>query len=124
MSDMYIIVKVWSTLAAIGVSGILILAVYKGPWTFALVFLFPAVNIGLNLVQNVLYVFSSGESFVLFFYVLLVLQSLYVVSLFGMTAWLAIPAQNREFTKVLNDIAKEYSGRGKAMNKTTQDRHI
>lgn len=112
MGGTSIIALILSALLGMCIPGIFALAVYRGPWTFSLVFLLPAASTIIDLLQNGLPALSSGESYMPLFYVLLVLQGLYGLYLLALTAWLSIPVRNREFAQVLNDISKEYSQRG------------
>lgn len=120
MGGTSIIIVIFSYLVAVGIPGIFALAVYRGPWTFSLMLLLPAVNTALDLIRNGLPALFSGESYIFLYYVLLAMQGLYVLYLLALTAWLAIPEKNREFAKVLNGIFGEYSQRVKEINDTTR----
>lgn len=99
----------WMLLAALGgllIPGIFVMAVWRGGWKLSLVLLLPAANALVSLFTDWLPMLREG-GYPTLFYVAFGVMVLLPVTLIGTTAWLSIPARNREYGDVLNGIHEE-----------------
>lgn len=93
-------------LAGLLIPGIFVMAVWRGGWKLSLVLLLPAANALVSLFGDWLPMLREG-GYPTLFYVAFGVTALLPAVLIGTTAWLSIPARNREYGDVLNGVHEE-----------------
>ena len=98
------------------IPGIFVLSAWRGDHRFAFLLLLPAASLGTDLIQFFRwYRRGIAEGFRPLYFVMLAAEAVTLLYLAGTTLWLAIPAENREFSVILNQITEELIRRSKEM---------
>lgn len=118
MSGQPLLPMIIGAVIGLGIPGIFALAVYQGPWNFALVLYFLVAQLLFDLISNGIPALTSGIEYLPIFYVILGIEVFYTVYLLAITLWMTVPARNRAYAQLLNDIYKEYSRKMKSMSGT------
>lgn len=94
-------------LAGLLISGIFILAAWRGGWKLSLVLLLPAA-VGLaSFFRDWLPFLREGGGYSPLFYAACALAALLPLALAGIAAWLSVPEKNREYGDDLNRVNEE-----------------
>ena len=98
------------------IPGIFVLSAWRGDHRFAFLLLLPAASLGTDLIRFFRwYRLGIADGFRPLYFVMLAAEAVTLLYLAVTTLWLAIPAENREFSVILNQITEDLIRRSKEM---------